>query len=95
MVMRAYKPAENLSELPREAIVRWPTINLVFPVSKSSWDAGVKECRYPQPVRIGVRGIGWVWGGILDMLDNLPNRDDEAEQTSSSENRMSNWVEGS
>lgn len=36
-----------------------PPIPAVIPVSKSSWWAGVKAGRYPQPVRLGPRTTAW------------------------------------
>lgn len=78
MAMINYKPAENLDDLPKEAIVRWPTINRVFPVSKTHWDVGVKEGRYPKPISIGKRGKGWRWGVILKLLKDLENAEGEA-----------------
>ncbi len=36
-----------------------PPIPAVIPVSKSSWWAGVKSGRYPQPVRLGPRTTAW------------------------------------
>lgn len=37
--------------LPAEGFVRLPQILAAFPVSKSTWWKGVKEGRFPQPVR--------------------------------------------
>lgn len=37
-----------------------PPIPAIIPVSKSTWWAGVKDGRYPQPVRtLGVRITAW------------------------------------
>ena len=36
-----------------------PPIPAVIPVSKSSWLAGVKSGRYPQPVKLGPRTTAW------------------------------------
>lgn len=40
----------------------------VFPVSKSSWWAGVKEKRYPQPVKIGPRTTAWRRSDVQRLL---------------------------
>ena len=45
--------------LPGEGLVKLPTVLAVFPVGRSTWWAGVKEGRYPRPVRIGARSCGW------------------------------------
>ena len=39
--------------LPETGFVRLPKILKVFPVSKSTWWAGVKAKTYPQPVKLG------------------------------------------
>jgi predicted DNA-binding transcriptional regulator AlpA len=36
-----------------------PPIPAIIPVSKSTWWAGVKAGRYPQPVRLGERCTAW------------------------------------
>jgi|TARA_Y100001934_G_scaffold204755_1_gene242092 prophage regulatory protein len=45
--------------LPETGFVRLPTILKVFPVSKSTWWAGVKAERYPQPVKLGPKITAW------------------------------------
>lgn len=40
-------------QLPECGFVRIPTILTVFPVSKSTWWAGVKAGKYPKPVKHG------------------------------------------
>lgn len=73
MTMTAHQPAEDLSSLPREAIVRVPTVLKVFPVSRSTWMNGVKAGRYPKAIKVSERGVGWRWGDILDMLSGKEN----------------------
>ena len=41
--------------LPETGFVRLPTILTIFPVSKSTWWAGVKAKIYPQPVKTVVK----------------------------------------
>jgi prophage regulatory protein len=36
-----------------------PPVSAIIPVSKSTWWAGVKSGRYPQPVKIGARCTAW------------------------------------
>ena len=48
------------SDLPETGFVRLSTLLQVIPVSKSTWWAGVKSGRYPQPVRtLGLRITAW------------------------------------
>lgn len=48
--------------LPETGFVRLTSIlapNGPIPVSRSTWWAGVKSGRYPQPVKLGPRIIAW------------------------------------
>ena len=45
--------------LPETGFVRLPIILRIFPVGKSTWWAGVKEGRFPQPVKLGPRITAW------------------------------------
>ncbi|QLA16374.1 helix-turn-helix transcriptional regulator [Desulfolutivibrio sulfoxidireducens] len=41
------------------------------PVSKSSWWAGVKSGRYPQPVKLGPRTTAWKAADIRALAERL------------------------
>ena len=45
--------------LPETGFVRLPEVLRVFPVSKSTWWAGIKDGRFPQPVKLGPRTTAW------------------------------------
>jgi prophage regulatory protein len=47
-----------------------PPIPPVIPVSRSSWWAGVKSQRYPQPVKLGPRTTAWSVESIRTLLTN-------------------------
>lgn len=48
------------SDLPETGFVRLSILLQLIPVSKSTWWAGVKSGRYPQPVRtLGARITAW------------------------------------
>jgi predicted DNA-binding transcriptional regulator AlpA len=48
------------NNLPETGLVRLPQILAAIPVGKSTWWKGVKEGRYPQPVRhLGPRITAW------------------------------------
>lgn len=51
-----------LEEFPREGLVRLREILAPWgpiPVSKSTWWAGVKDGRFPQPIKLGSRVTCW------------------------------------
>jgi prophage regulatory protein len=45
--------------LPDTGFVRLPVILKVIPVGRSTWWAGVKTGRFPQPVKLGPRTTAW------------------------------------
>ena len=51
-----------------EALLRLTEVLRRFPVSKSSWWLGVKERRYPAPVKIGRRAVAWSERDINDLI---------------------------
>lgn len=56
--------------LPEKGFVRLPQILAVIPIGKSSWWAGVREGKYPAPVRPSPFGRVTVWRveAIRDLL---------------------------
>ena len=60
------------SELPETGFVRLSTLLQLIPVSKSTWWAGVKSGRYPQPVRtLGARITAWRVEDIRALIDGV------------------------
>lgn len=47
------------SNLPEVGFIRLPDVLKVYPVSKSTWWAGVKEGKYPKPVKLGLKITAW------------------------------------
>lgn len=45
--------------LPETGFVRLPQILAVYPVSRSAFWAGVKDGRYPAPVKLSPRCTAW------------------------------------
>ena len=56
-------------DMPAIGFMRLPAILHVYPVSKSSWWAGVKSGKYPQPVRLGPRTTAWRVSDIRALID--------------------------
>jgi prophage regulatory protein len=60
--------ATGTSTLPHEGYVRLPQVLNVYPVSRSTWWAGVKSGRYPQPVKLGPNTTAWKVEDIRALL---------------------------
>lgn len=59
-------------ELPETGFVRLSILLQLIPVSKSTWWAGVKSGRYPQPVRtLGERITAWRVEDIRALIDRV------------------------
>lgn len=55
--------------LPPEGYVRLPQVLSVIPVGKSTWWAGVKAGRFPQPVKLGPRVTAWRVADLRALID--------------------------
>lgn len=73
------KTAVNHNPLPEAGFLRLhqilgnpkakPPIPAIIPVSKSTWYAGVKSGRYPQPVKLSERVSAWPVGPIRELTE--------------------------
>ena len=59
-------PPSNI--LPETGIVRLPTVLAVFPVGRTTWWQGIKEGRYPAPVALSKRAVGWRAEDIRNLI---------------------------
>jgi len=50
---------EKQSILPEVGFVRLRTILAIIPIGKSSWWAGIKDGRFPKPIKLGPRTTVW------------------------------------
>jgi prophage regulatory protein len=57
--------------LPETGFVRLPQVLTVIPVSKSSWWAGVKAGKFPQPVKLGPNTTAWKVSDIRNLLEQI------------------------
>jgi hypothetical protein len=48
-----------------------PPIPAIIPVKKTTWWAGVKSGRFPQPVKLGPRVTAWRVEDIRSLVSNL------------------------
>jgi prophage regulatory protein len=49
----------QINTIPETGYLRLPQVLSVFPVSKSTWWAGVKNGRYPRAVKLSCRVTAW------------------------------------
>lgn len=60
-----------MASLPETGFVRLPDVLKVYPVSKSTWWAGVKDGRYPKPVKLGPKITAWRVEDIRALIEKL------------------------
>jgi prophage regulatory protein len=59
------------NQIPATGFVRLPQILAVFPISKSSWWAGMKSGKYPASVKLGGRTTAWRAEDIKQLLETV------------------------
>jgi predicted DNA-binding transcriptional regulator AlpA len=74
----------NIPEVPAHGFLRKrdiigdrkanPPILGILPVSDSTWRRGVKEGRYPAPVKLGARAVAWRVEDIRRLVSDLSQR---------------------
>jgi predicted DNA-binding transcriptional regulator AlpA len=57
-------------QLPETGFVRLPVVLSVFPVCRSTWWAGVKSKKFPQPVKLSTRIVAWKVSDIRALIDS-------------------------
>jgi len=62
-------PAAQL--LPETGFLRLPKVLEIVPVSKSTWWAGVREGRYPKPVKLSANTTAWRAEDIRALIERL------------------------
>jgi prophage regulatory protein len=68
----ATTPDATLPRLPTEATLwRLPIVLEKFPVSRANWLQGVKDGRYPAPVRLSARRVAWRASDINFLIASL------------------------
>jgi predicted DNA-binding transcriptional regulator AlpA len=59
------------SQIDPAGLLRLAQILRLIPVSKSTWWAGVKTKRFPQPIKLTARTTCWRAGEVLALIDSL------------------------
>ena len=59
----------EIQELPQTGLLRVKQVLRFVPVSRSNWWAGVKEGKYPQPVKLSERVTCWRAADIRTLVE--------------------------
>lgn len=59
-----------MRELPETGFLRLPEVLRLYPVSKSTWWSGIREGRYPHPVKLGERATAWRVEDIRALIES-------------------------
>ncbi len=60
--------------LPETGFLRLPAILQIFPIGKSSWWQGVKDGRFPKPVKLGQRTTAWKIEDVRALIEKCSNQ---------------------
>jgi len=66
--------------LPQEGFARLPQILHVLGISASAWWQGVKDGKYPQPVKLGSRTTVWRVEKIRELIRQVAGEPMQAPQ---------------
>jgi prophage regulatory protein len=58
---------QKFSGMPR--LLRLRAVLEIIPISKSSWWAGIRSGRYPQPVKLGPKTTAWRAEDIFALIE--------------------------
>lgn len=53
------------------SLLRKPEVLQRTGIPLSTWDRGVREGRYPKPIKIGQRAIAWTSSSIDQLINDL------------------------
>ncbi len=62
---------EIKKHIPETGFFRINQVLEFFPVSRSTWWAGVREGRYPAPVKLGPRTTAWRVADIRALMESF------------------------
>ena len=57
--------------LTKDMLLRLPEVLQVVRIPKSSWWRGVKEGRFPKPIKLGPRTSAWRASDLESLIDRL------------------------
>lgn len=57
--------------LTMDELLRLPAVLSIVKIPKSSWWRGIKEERFPKPIKLGPRTSAWLASDIKSLIDRL------------------------
>jgi prophage regulatory protein len=64
-------PVSRAGAPPDVALLRLPQVLALIPISKTTWWVGVREGRFPKPVRLGPRSVAWRSTDIATLIESF------------------------
>ena len=61
-------------QIPEIGFLRIKQILEIFPIGKSTWWDGVKDGRFPKPIKIGERTTAWKAEDIRALIEKYSNQ---------------------
>lgn len=56
------------------ALLRLPDVLRLVPVARSTWWQGVRDGRFPKPVKVGPRITAWKRSDVLKLIERLTSK---------------------
>lgn len=69
----------NTTTLPQTGFLRIRDVLAAFPVSRTAWYQGIKEGRFPAPVKLSERTAAWRVSDIRALLASYGEAANDAE----------------
>ena len=67
---RGKNSGSSLVNLDQPGYLRLDEVLMVFPVSRAAWYEGVKNGKYPSPVKLGKRAVGYRTSDIRALIES-------------------------
>ena len=64
----------NPNSLPETGFLRLPAILKIYPIGRSTWWQGVKDGRFPKPIKLGKRTTAWRVEDIKALIEKHSNQ---------------------
>ncbi|WP_084604910.1 helix-turn-helix transcriptional regulator [Desulfonatronum thioautotrophicum] len=66
---------ENKKENNYPKLLRLRQVLQILPISKSSWYKGIKDGKYPTPLKLGKRTSCWFAHEIYELIENYKTQE--------------------